>query len=219
MTKAQSKSDPNGVYVSPRKDESTSDAIARYRLRPSVNGAITSKAYGAKYGNDLELGALITALSAQAEAAQRGDLKRAEGMLLVQAHTLDAIFNELAQRAASNMGEYINATDTYLRLALKAQSQCRATLEALAAIKYPTPVAFVRQANIAAGPQQVNNGVPDSSHAREIEIEQSKLLEAEHGQRLDSRAAATTGRANQSLETLGEVNRTSNRRGQSQGGT
>jgi len=42
---------------------------------------------------------------------------------------------------------------------LKAQSQCRATLEALAAIKNP-PIVYARQANIAAGPQQVNNGVP-----------------------------------------------------------
>ena len=45
----------------------------------------------------------------------------------------------------------------YLRLALKAQSQCRATLATLAAVKNPQPVAFVRQANIAHGPQQVNN--------------------------------------------------------------
>lgn len=50
------------------------------------------------------------------------------------------------------MGEYLNATDTYLRLALKAQAQCRATLQTLAEIKNPRPVAFVKQANIAHGP-------------------------------------------------------------------
>jgi len=44
-----------------------------------------------------------------------------------------------------------------MRLALRAQSQCRATLETLAVIKNPTTVAYVRQANIANGPQQVNN--------------------------------------------------------------
>ena len=43
-----------------------------------------------------------------------------------------------------------------MRLALKAQGQCRATLETLATIKNP-PVVFARQANIAQGPQQVNN--------------------------------------------------------------
>ena len=45
----------------------------------------------------------------------------------------------------------------YLRLALKAQAQSRATAEALAAIKQG-PVVIARQANIAHGPQQVNNG-------------------------------------------------------------
>lgn len=44
-------------------------------------------------------------------------------------------------------------------MALKAQAQCRATLETLAEIKNPQPTAFLRQANIAYGPQQVNNGV------------------------------------------------------------
>ena len=50
------------------------------------------------------------------------------------------------------MGEYLLATETYLRLALKAQSQCRATLETLAAIKNP-PVIFAKQANVTTGPQ------------------------------------------------------------------
>lgn len=40
----------------------------------------------------------------------------------------------------------------------KCSTQCRATLETLAEIKNPRPVVFVRQANIANGPQQVNNG-------------------------------------------------------------
>jgi len=52
----------------------------------------------------------------------------------------------------------LSAMETYLRLALKAQAQSRATLETLAAIKNP-PVVFARQANINhGGQQQVNNG-------------------------------------------------------------
>jgi hypothetical protein len=43
-----------------------------------------------------------------------------------------------------------------MRMALKAQAQCRATLETLATIKNPS-VVFARQANIAQGPQQANN--------------------------------------------------------------
>ena len=52
-------------------------------------------------------------------------------MLAVQADTLNSVFTELARRAALNMGEYINATELYMRLGLKAQAQCRATIEAL----------------------------------------------------------------------------------------
>jgi hypothetical protein len=43
-----------------------------------------------------------------------------------------------------------------MRLALKAQGQCRATLETLAVLKNP-PTVFAKQANIAAGAQQVTN--------------------------------------------------------------
>jgi hypothetical protein len=48
--------------------------------------------------------------------------------------------------------------DRYLRLALKAQSQSRATVETLATVKNP-PVVYAKQANFAAGAQQVNNGI------------------------------------------------------------
>ena len=41
---------------------------------------------------------------------------------------------------------------------LLAQSNCRATVEALAYMQNP-PTVFARQANIASGPQQINNGV------------------------------------------------------------
>ena len=106
--------------------------------------------------------------------------QHAETTLTAQAATLDAIFNEMARRAALNMGEYLDATERYMRLALKAQGQCRATLETLAAIKNP-PVIFAKQANIAHGPQQVNNdGFPSSTrtrgHARKTDIAPNELL-------------------------------------------
>jgi len=59
--------------------------------------------------------------------------------------------------------------DRYLELALRAQSQSRATWDALATIKNPPVAGYVRQANIAHGPQQVNNtsATPDGTAARE----------------------------------------------------
>ena len=80
------------------------------------------------------------------------------------------------------MGEYIEASEKYMKLALRAQAQCRATIETLAAIKNP-PVLFAKQANISNGPQQVNNGPPP--RADENTTSPNKLLEQSHEQLLD----------------------------------
>jgi hypothetical protein len=129
-------------------------------------------------------------------------------MLTAQAHTLDALFNSLAERARKNMGEYLNASETYMRLAFKAQSQCRSTWEAINEIKNPRQVSFVRQANMGQN-VQVNDGV--ASRPREIESTPNKLLEADNGERLDTRAPGTASGANQELETVGAINRAENR--------
>ena len=55
----------------------------------------------------------------------------------------------------------LRRSQSYLRLAPKSQAQCRATLETLAEIKNP-PTLFAQQANVAHGPQQVNNNPPSS---------------------------------------------------------
>jgi hypothetical protein len=148
--KPAKKRDPNQITAAGKPDEDQAVAIARTVLRPTVQAAVTLREYGKAYG-DLDLAGLMDALSEQTKAATDGDLGRAEAMLTSQAHTLDAVFNTLARRAATNMGEYLGACETYLKLALRAQSQCRATLEALAEMKQPRSVAFVGQANIAQG--------------------------------------------------------------------
>ena len=128
-----------------------------------------------------------------------------------QAQTLDAIFTELGRRGSQNIndGRFMNAAEIYLKLAFKAQSQCRCTLEALAEIVNPRPVAFVKQANIA-NQQQVNNGTAQpvtDSRTREIANQSNELLPGViNGQRMDTRAPETAGRANQELEAVGQVN-------------
>jgi len=109
----------------------------------------------------------------------------------------------------------VNAAEIYMRLALKAQSQCRATLETLAAIKNPTPVTFVKQANVAHGPQQVNNGPPSEppSRARESENPPNELLEHTHGERLDFGTPKAAVGADSALATVGEVHRAANTNG------
>ena len=58
-------------------------------------------------------------------------------MLVAQAHSLDELFNYLTRRAHQNFNAgYRDAGETYLRLALKAQTQCRTTWGTLSEIRY-----------------------------------------------------------------------------------
>lgn len=100
-------------------------------------------------------------------------------------------------------------------LFVKAQSQCRATLETLANIKNPPHVAFVKQANIGHN-QQVNNefSARDKvSRAQEIKKLQTQLLEEQYDERLDIGTQSEAINADKDLEAPGAVNRPENPRG------
>jgi hypothetical protein len=165
---------------------------------------------------DLSMTEMVESLREQGEAVNRGDLSAAERMLNSQAVALNAMFGELARRAALNMGTHLGATESYMRLALKAQSQSRATVETLAVIKNP-PVVFARQANINnGGQQQVNNGsaapmTGQPSHAPESETEPSKLLEAPNGERLDFGTKGKSSRAHPRVAAVGAIKRPQDR--------
>jgi hypothetical protein len=183
------------------KEKTKANAV----LRPSVNAAVTIEQFSKLFG-DFDLSTLVDSLSDQVKATNDGDLQRAEAMLIVQAHTLDAIFNNLARRSALNLGEYLGAAETYMKLALRAQNQCRATLQALGELKNPQPVAFVKQANITSGPQQVNNGqhcAPSThAHAEKNQNPPNELLEATPNEPMDTRAPSTTSRVNQTVAAV-----------------
>jgi hypothetical protein len=84
----------------------------------------------------------------------------ASQVLAAQVVTLDAMFAELARRTAMNMGDYINAAERYGRLALKAKSNCRATVEALGKLHQPREQT-VRHVHVNEGGQAV---VADQFH-------------------------------------------------------
>lgn len=164
---------------------------------------------------ELHLNECVNALRDKTRAVNRGDLSSVEAMLIEQATALSTIFAELSRRSARNMGEYLDAADRYMRLALKAQSQCRATLETLATIK-AGPAIFARQANIAHGPQQVNNGTEADkmrARARETESAKTELLGASDGEWLDTGTASAPGRGDSALATVGKIDGAANRRG------
>jgi len=172
--------------------------MANLALDPAVASAVIVKEYTKDFGHQ-EILALVEALNRSISDAKAGDLSQAEAMLYAQANALQGIFMGLAHRASQQ--SYLKEWEAFLRMALKAQNQCRMTLETLAALKNPTPMVIARQANIASGPQQVNNGTTRAGNPPAP----SKLLEPQNGQWMDPRTTSTTGGGYPVLETVGTL--------------
>ncbi len=86
----------------------------------------------------------------------------------------------------------------------------------------PRQATFIKQANVAHDPQQVNNGpAPASavSRAEKTKPDHPELLEHHHGERLDTGETSATSGADPIMETVGEVHRPKNTRRKSTGST
>lgn len=154
---APKQSTTNVLSVPEEKGKSRERLMAELSFSPAITNSITSANFVKGSFGALDLAESVGVMKEKIAKVKVGDLSDLEATLIAQASTLDTVFNELASRAALNIGAHVGAVDTYLRLAFKAQAQCRATLEALAAMKNPKPSTFVRQQNVAYQ-QQVNNG-------------------------------------------------------------
>jgi hypothetical protein len=138
----------------------------------------------------------------------KGNLQRPEALLMAQSTTLDTIFQDLTQLAYKHMNQ-LDAAERLLRLAFRAQTQSRATVETLGNMKNP-PMVFARQANLTTGPQQVNNGIalpPAGANSGRNEL----LLEQTHAKTLDPITAGSPGRSNPKVAAVAKLNRTKDR--------
>ncbi len=199
-------SNPNPVRIIHSGEKSREAIMAEKAYDPTVRSLAGSRIFINNTVGEQALTECLEALNAQVKEVQEGNLEVIEKTLVAQANTFDSIFNALACRAALNMGEYPEAVDRYMRLALKAQSQCRATLKCLADIKNPAPLAFVKQANIAHN-QQVNNGAAQPAPVAKTETRQNELLTEKHGETLDPFGTRAAGETDPALETVGAINR------------
>ena len=155
-TKSRAASSSTTLVNTLKKGETPAEAIADMAVAGLVSNACAAARFSKSPLGDVDITGCLAKLEAVVDRVQRGDLRETEALLTAQAVTLNTMFTHLANMAANT--EYVDKLDRYMRLALKAQGQCRATVETLAAMKNP-PAVFARQANVAHGPQQVNNGV------------------------------------------------------------
>lgn len=186
-------------------DMTHSQLLAEITTR-SVGNAYVTRKFAMSNADEVDITDMVKAMSKAAKEVANGNLNRVEAMLVSQAISLDAMFQSLALRA--NKAEYMKNLEAFMRLALKAQSQCRTTIEAIGLLK--NPGTYIRQANIAQGHQQVNNTYAKTSEhtvAQKSEVEQSKLMEGKRHEWMDTRAQSQAVASHQGLEAVGAVDR------------
>ena len=194
--------------------ESKSAKMANATIKSSFVNAALTQAFIKDMLPENDLVALAEALQANIKDVQAGDMASMEAMLVGQAQALQSIFVSLGRRAVAQT--QLKHYGMYLTLALKAQSQSRATIQALTELKYPKQVSFVKQANISHGNQQVNNGGNETNthgrvHARENTNQPNELLEVNHVcEKMDNRATQTTIPQGKAMETVGTEHRGTN---------
>ena len=202
--------DPKVLTLEGKQGEDMPQTKARAATKASVNAVLVVNAFqGNIMGKDVDIGELVTTMQTTFKEVNDGDLSGLEAMLVGQATALQTMFTSLAMRASG--AEQLKQYQMFMTLALKAQAQSRATISALVDLKYPKQAAtFVKQANMTTGPQQVNNGYAGTqshsgiqSRTENIESEQNKLLEADHGNYLDTRAQGAASRVNQTVDAVG----------------
>lgn len=187
----------------------SNDKNKQYEInaRDSISASIMSAAVAEPFNKvmfpDVEVYDYSIALDGKIKAAQDGDMSAIEAMLVGQAQALQTIFVSLGRKAA-NMTQLKQYT-AFMGMALKAQSQSRATIQALTELKYPKQATFVKQANISHGHQQVNNHDNTDSPARveKIANQSNELLEVNNGsQTMDIRATQTAGNEDKAMATV-----------------
>ena len=182
---------PYAVWFQELEGEKLNDTVAKAMLGSGIRHGHVAAVFAGKMLN--ETGESVGLMDAAAVIEQRaaeamaGDLSFASATLASQAMTCDLMFSEFARRAAEQVGTNIDAAERYAKLAMKAQSNCRTTLEALARLHQPREQT-VRHININAGGQAV---VADQFHHHHQGALENETAEPAH----EPRAEATGGSA------------------------
>jgi hypothetical protein len=200
----------NSLEIQSSPDKTQERQLAEISLSSVTLNTFTSVNFAKGAMGSVDFTEALNVMRDKTNQVNNGNIEGLEATLTSQAASLDTIFNELARRSCINMGEHLSATESYMRLALKAQAQCARTIEVLATMKNP-PVVFAKQANIANGNQQVNNGSFASNppaHAGEAINQPNELLEVNNGsKKMDTSATKSTKRKNKGMGAMEKFDR------------
>ncbi len=180
------------------KNQTKEQALAEFQSKSEFLSAAVKESFDIGVGDEFSFQANIKVLEKAIGQIKSGDLSKIEEMFISQAVALEVMFTSLARRAKAQ--DKLLQYETHMRLALKAQNQSRATLQALVQLKQPSQTTFVKQANISQGHQQVNNLTEKNI------TPQNELLKGSYAE-LDAGTKTTPTGIDTTLETVEEVHR------------
>jgi hypothetical protein len=208
MTK-KTKEDKNTITINAKNDAEKTKRMNELSVSANMLNASLALPFYENVIVDVSLKNITNGLKQQIDEVQAGDITSIEAMLVSQANSLQIMFVSLGRKAFSQKG--LPQYTAMFNLALKAQAQSRATIQALTELKYPKQTNFVKQANIANGHQQINNNQAASdnvtnthapAHAKEITNQPNELLSEMNNATLDTGGTATTRTINQTMATV-----------------
>jgi len=133
MGKAKPKDEETTLKIQAQKGKSESRQKTEVIMRPMIrNGYIVGSLGGKHFGTEQpDLTDTVDIMAEACKKVRANDLSDQRDILTSQAMALDAIFTVMIMRSENNLKDYFDASQRFMRMALKAQAQCRTTIEAL----------------------------------------------------------------------------------------
>jgi hypothetical protein len=157
------------ITISRPEGMTREQALAHVASDPETQAAMNLSLWSQPAdGERPEIAPLVEMIHQRVEQIiESGSLEGVETMLVTQAITLQAVGDNLLRRAS--LATHLKSIEVFTKLGLRAFSQCRANIEALATIERPA----LKQTNIANGPQQVNNHLGNSKSPSKLSTVES----------------------------------------------
>lgn len=182
----------NEYLVEASDDEDRDMLLGRLALEPGVRHSSLAACFASGiFGDSHEtpIKTRVAILGKAAAEARAGGKDMSSDILMSQAMLLDTMFTEMAARAARSLGRNLEVTDRYMRLALKAQANCRSTIETLAKLHQPREQT-VKHVQVNEGGQAI---VADQFHQHGGGRENGKAAEQPHATRASGKGSALLG--------------------------
>lgn len=182
--KAVDQAAPTPLNMHGRPDETNRQIAARKMVGPFTRHGLVANEACSRFLEAFDpadkpgLSEFAHEMKARADKAASGDPQATSALLMAQAVTLDNIFTEYARIALVNIASHMDASERYMRLALKAQANSRSTLEALAKLHQPREQT-VRHVHVNEGGQAV---IADQFHHHAGGKENGQTADQPHAQ-------------------------------------